>query len=213
MFTIDLLKGERIPLKSRPEGVAIGTLTFVVPIIAAIVMFGFYLNNSIAMSIQKRNIMKYEEKAYELSGAVKLQKSLEKEKSAINSCLSEVSSSIDRHTQWSGILTTLAKHMPDSMVLTRLEVKQRSVTKRVPSKADPEKMMSINIPVRTLHINVCGSAQFDCDRAVKDFKDRLRASPLVGPKLEAIKVSQEFATLEGQEVVCYGIDCVFKAGL
>jgi len=213
MFTIDLLKGDRIPLKSRPEGIAIGALTFGVPVIAAIVMFGFYLSNSIAMSIQKRNITKYEEKTNELSDAVALQKSLEKERSAINSCLSEIGSSIDRHTQWSGVLRTVATHMPDSMILTRLEVKQRSVTKRVPSKADPEKMTNISVPVRTLHIDVCGSPQFDCDQAVKDFKDRLRASAFFGPKLEAIKVSQEFATLEGQQVVCYGIDCVFKAGL
>lgn len=213
MFTIDLLKGEGIPLKSRPEGIAIGALTFVVPVIAAIVMFGFYLSNSIAMSIQKRNITKYEEKTNELSDAVALQKSLEKERSGINSCLSEIWSSIDRHTQWSGVLRTVATHMPDSMVLTRLEVKQHSVTKRVPSKSDAEKMTNISVPVRTLHIDVCGSPQFDCDQAVKEFKDRLRASVLVGPKLEAIKVSQGFATLEGQQVVCYGIDCVFKAGL
>jgi len=213
MFTIDLLKGECIPIKSRPEGIAIGALTFAVPIIAAIVMFGFYLSNSIAMSIQKRDTAKYVKRTDELSDAVKLQKSLEREKNAVGSSLAEVASSISRHAQWSPVLALLAKNIPDSMVLTRLEVKQRSITRKIPSKADPKKKVSISIPVRTLQINVCGSPQSNCDKAVKDFKDDLRFSTLLGPRLEAVKVSQEFDTLDGQDVVSYTIDCVFKPGL
>ena len=213
MFTIDLLKGESIPLKSRPEGIAIGALTFTVPVIAAIVMFGFYLSNSIAMSIQKQDTAKYVKRTDELSDAVKLQKSLEREKNAISSSLAEVASSISRHTQWSPVLALLAKNIPDSMVLTKLEVKQHSVTKKIPSKADPKKKINVSVPVRTLQINICGSPQSNCDKAVKDFKDDLRFSTLLGPRLEAVKVSQEFDTLDGQDVVSYTIDCVFKPGL
>jgi len=213
MFTIDLLKGEAIPIKSRPEGIAIGALTFTVPVIIAIVMFGFYLSNSIAISIEKRDAAKYVKRTDELSDAVKLQKSIEKEKSALSSSLTEVASSISRHTQWSPVLALLAKHMPDSMVLTKLEVKHRSVTKKIPSKADPKKKINVSVPVRTLQINICGSPQSNCDKVVKDFKDSLRFSTLLGPKLEAVKVAQEFNTLDGEDAICYTIDCVFKPGL
>jgi len=213
MFTIDLLKGESIPLKSRPEGIAIGALTFIVPIIIAIIMFGFYVSNSIAMSIEKRDTAKYVKRTDGLSDAVKLQKSLEREKSALSSSLTEVASSISGHTQWSPVLALLAKNIPDSMVLTRLEVKHHSVTKKIPSKADPQKKVNLSVPVRTLLINICGSPQSNCDKAVKDFKDSLRFSTLLGPKLEAVKVAQEFNTLDGGDVICYTIDCVFKPGL
>jgi len=213
MFTIDLLKGECIPAKSRPEGIAIGALTFSVPIIAAIAMFGLYVSNTIAMSIEKRDTAKYEKKADKLSDAVKLQKSLVKEKNAISSSLTEVASSISRHTQWSPVLVLLAKNIPDSMVLTSLKVTQRSVTRKVPNKADLKKSINISVPVRTLHMNVCGSPQFNCDKAVKVFKDSLRFSTLLGPRLETVKVAQEFDTLDGEDVICYTIDCIFKPGL
>jgi hypothetical protein len=213
MFTIDLLKGEAIPIKSGPEGIAVGALTFAVPVIAAIVMFGLYLSNSIAMSIQKRDTAKYVKRTDELSDGVKLQKSLEREKNAISSSLTEVVSSISRHTQWSPVLALLAKNIPDSMVLTSLEVKQRSVTKKIPSKADPKKQVNISVPVRTLQMNICGNPALDCDKAVKDFKDDVRFSTLLEPRLEKVKVAQKFDTLNGQDVICYTIDCVFKPGL
>lgn len=213
MFTIDLLKGEGIPLKSRPEGIAIGALAFGVPIIVGIAMFGFYLSNSVAMSIQRQDITKYTEKTNKLSKAVKLQESLEKEKAAISSSLTEVASSVGRHTQWSPVLATLVRNMPDSMVLTKLGVKQRPVKKRIRSKEDPNKKVTISIPARTLQMNVSLSRQIDYDKAVKDFRDRLFYSSFLAPKLENIRVSQGFDTLEGQDVVSYTLDCIFKPGL
>ena len=213
MFTIDLLKGKAVPPKSRPEGIAIAAITFAVPVIIAIVMFSFYLSNIINISIQKREVVRYKKKIDQLSDALKMQKSFEKEKNVISSCLTEASSSITRHTQWSPVLMTLVENIPDSVVLTSLEVKQRSVKRKVPKKDDPKKMTNISVPVRTLHISVCGRPQTNCDEAVRDFGGRLRSSALLGPKLEDIKVSQGFDILQNQDVVSYKIDCVFKPGL
>jgi len=213
MFTIDLLKGQGLPAKSRPESIAIAAATLAVPVIIAIVMFGLYLRNKIIISVQKQAIANYETKIGGLSDAVELQKSFENEKNAISGCLSEASASLGRHTQWSPVLATLVKNMPDSVVLTELEVKQTSVKRKVPKKDDPKKMIDISVPVRTLRINVCGSPQSDCDKAVRDFRERLRSSTLLGPKLENIRVSQRFGTLESRDVVSYQIECIFKPGL
>jgi len=210
MFTIDLLKGQCIPIKGRPESVAVTAATFAVPVIVAIVMFGFYLSNGVVISVQKQRIVGYEANIDKLSDATELQKSFEQEKKAIGNCLSEVSSAIGRHTQWSPILVTMVKNMPDSMVLTKLEVKEHSVRRKVPKRNDPGKMVDISVPVRTLQMSISGSPQHDCDRAVRDFRNSLRSSSLLGPKLEDIRVSQKSDTLEGQRVVSYEIDCIFK---
>jgi hypothetical protein len=213
MFTIDLLKGQGIPIKSRPCGAAIAAMAFAVPILVAMVMLGFYLGDRIVISAKKQEIVNYEGYINKLSDAVKLQESFEKEKNNINSCLSEALSSAGKHTQWSPILTTVVENMPDSMVLTRLEVKQRSVNKKVPKKEDPNKMADVSVPVSTLQMSVSGRPQADNDKAVKDFKDRLRLSALLAPKLEDIVVSQKSDTFEGQDVVSYEIDCIFKPEL
>ncbi len=213
MFTIDLLKGQGIPKRSRPENIAVVAITFAVPFIIAIVMFGFYLSDRVVISVQKQGIVNYESNIGKLSEAAELQKSFEREKNAINSCLSDVSSAIGKHTQWSDILVNLVRNMPDSVILTELELKQHSIRRKVPAKNDPKSITIITVPVRTLQMNISGSSHYNCDKAVRDFRDRLRFSTLLGPKLEGIVVSQKSDTLDGRDVISYEIDCIFKPQL
>jgi Tfp pilus assembly protein PilN len=211
MFTIDLLKGQGIPIKRKPWGAAIAALAFTVPILAAMAMVGLYFSNRIVINVVNQEIANYEKNIKALSDAVELQKKLETEKNDANSCLSEALSAISKHTQWSPVLITVVENMPDSMVLTRLEVKQGTINKKVPKKDNPQKTIDISIPVNTLNMSVSGGMQADSDKSVKDFKDRLRFSPLLSKKLEDIVISQKTDTVEGKDVVSYDIDCVFKS--
>jgi Tfp pilus assembly protein PilN len=213
MFTIDLLKGQCIPIKSGPEGIVVAAATFVVPVIVTIIALGCYLHTRIVTSIQQYGLITYENKINALSEAVELQESFEKEKIAYSSGLQEVAASIGRHTQWSPVLVELASNMPDSMIMTGLEVKQDSLRQTIPKKDDPQQMVSVSVPVRTLSMNVSGNSQYDCDKAVRDFRDRLRSSDSFGTKLENIRVSQKLDTLGGKDVVSYQIECIFKPDL
>lgn len=213
LFTIDLLKGQGIPIKSKPEGIVVAAAAFVIPAVIAIVMLGWYLSTSASISIQKQKISSYEEKISKLSKAVELYNSFEEEKGAVNNCLSEVSSSIKKHTQWSPVLAMLVKNMPDSLVLKELEVKRRSTKVKVPKKDDPQTMVDVSVPVETLHITVSGNPRNNSDEAVRLFRDRIRSSDLLREKLEDITVSQEFNTPKNRDAVFYDIDCIFKPKL
>ena len=213
MFTIDLLKGRGIPAKSRPRNIAVVAAAVVVPVTIAIAMFGFFLHNRIIISIKKNTIGNYETRISGLSDAIEMQKSFEEEKSIYCNCLSEVLSSLDRHTQWSPVLVTLVENMPDSVMLTALDVKQRSTRMKVRQKDDPAKMIDVFVPVRTLQMKVVGRPKTNCDEAIRDFSELLRSSSLLGPKLENIRISQGLGKIKDQEVVSYQIDCIFKPGL
>jgi len=213
MFTIDLLKGQGIPMKSSPGGIAIAGVTVAVPMTMAIIMFGFYLNDRTQVSIKEQEIVRCQAEIDKLSDAVELQDSLEKKKIVYGNCLSEVKSSISKYIQWSPVLVTIVENMPDSVMLTALEVKQHSVRKKVPKKDNPQEMIEKTVPVRILQMSVSGSPGYDCDKVVRDFRNHLRSSAFLGPKLENIGVSQESETLEGRDVASYEIECVFKTRL
>ena len=212
MFTIDLLKGQGVPVKGRPEGLVVAAVTFAVPLVAAIAMFGFYLSDRIVISVKKQEIVNCQQSIDKLSEATKLQKSFEQERQLINSCLSEVASSLDSHTQWSPVLVTVAENIPDSMVLTELEAKESSIRRKIPKQDDPEIMIEVSVPVRTLKMLVSGTPQQNCDQAVRDFTDRLRLSALLAPRLEDIRISQGVGKLDGADVISYEIHCIFKPG-
>ncbi len=159
MFEIDLLKGQGIPAKSRPENIAIAVVTIVVPVIVAAVMLGYGLHDKILMSINKQRIAHIENKIDGLSEAIKRQQTFASEKQDIDNRLSEVSDVLSggRYIQWSPVLVTVVENMPDSVLLTKLAVKLSSVKRKVPSKDDPEKSVSVSVPVRTLQMNVTGA--------------------------------------------------------
>jgi hypothetical protein len=213
MFTIDLLKGQGLPMKSRPTGVAISAVAIAVPLIVAMVMLGVYLRNRIIISIEKQKIARCEADIGKLADTVKQQESFERDRSVYSNCLSEVKSCIGGYTQWSPVLAVVAENMPDSVVLTGLDVKQHSIKKKVPKKGDPEKTVDVEVPVRTLRISVSTKTQANSDEAVRNFRARLLSPALLGPKLENINVSQESGAVSGESVVIYQIDCIFKPGM
>ncbi|HUV62522.1 MAG TPA: hypothetical protein VMW24_01425 [Sedimentisphaerales bacterium] len=210
LFTIDLLNGRALPLKGKPGGLAVIAVSATVPIAVAIGLIGLYLHNNTAVAAKEKEIAHYQAEIGKLSEAVQLKAALEKEKNACKNYLSDVSSSIKRHTQWSPILTTLIENMPDSVVLTNIEVEQKSVKKKVPKPDDPQKTVEIDVLVKTLRLRVSSGSQRNCDEAIRDFRDRLRASAILGPRLENIAVAQESETRQGHDVVSYEISCVFK---
>lgn len=212
MFTIDLLKGQAIPLKSKPGSLAIIVMTVAIPVTIAAGMLSFYQRNKIIVSVKEQEIAKCQAEIDKLSDAVELKKALEKKKIAYGSTLSEVKSSIKRHTQWSPVLTTLMENIPDSVVLNSLAVEHNTVKKKAPKKDNPNKMVEIDVLVRTLRLSVVGGYQTNSDAVVRDFRDRLRSSEFLGPRLENIGVSQKSETRNGQEVVSYEISCVLKQG-
>jgi Tfp pilus assembly protein PilN len=185
MFTIDLLKGKAIPLTGMPGGLAIMAMAALAPIAAALGMFTLYQNNQIAVSVREKEIATFEAEIGKLSGAVELQDALQKEKMLYGRCLSEVKSSISSHKQWSPVLTELMENIPDSVMLTSLEIKH----------------------------GVSGGQQSNPDEAVKDFMNRLWACDTLRSKLEKIGHSQEHIELDGQQLISYEISCVFKPGL
>jgi len=213
MFTIDLLNGQGIPPKATPGGLAIIVITVLVPIAAAVGMFFMYQNNVETLSAKEKEIKRYETEISKYSSDVKMKNALEKEKRTYAKYLSEVKSSLKKHTQWSPVLTTLMQNIPDSVILTSLEIEHDSVRKSVPKKDDPKKKIEIDVPVRILKLGVAGGEPGDSDQDVQDFMGSLLASDTLGPKLEKIGHSQESRVINGDDVISYEISCFFKPGL
>jgi Tfp pilus assembly protein PilN len=212
MFNIDLLKGEGLPEKGKARNMLVVAIASAVPVIAAIVMFGFYLHEKIEISILSRQVVQEQKNIEELSDAVaKLQK-LEKEKADYGIRIAEVNKAINRHTQWSPILATVVANIPESVVLTTIEVKtkQGSMKIKAPTEDDPKKTKTISVNIPTLKMSVVALMQSNSNEDIRDFRSKLLASDTLGPKLENITVSQRQIKLSSLDVVSHEINCIFK---
>lgn len=213
MFKIDLLKGQAIPIKSKPGGIAVMAGAIAIPVVAVIILVNSFLTGSVSLAVGKQQIVSYSNQTEKLADAVAMQKSFEEEKSAQYSYLSEISANIGRHLQWTPILVTVVESMPDTMVITSLEVKRDSVKRQIPKKGDPTKMVDANVLVKRMLISVTGDPSQNHDESVKRFCQRMRFSEVLGPMIDNISVNQKARKNKGKDELSYEIDCVFKPDL
>lgn len=213
MFEIDLLKGQGIPEKRGPETLVAVAVTVAIPIVIGLVMIGCFITDKVAISVRQQQLAVCEKRIENLSGAVELQDLFEGKKKNLDTCFSEVASSIARHSQWTDALMTIAENMPTSMMLTELSVNEKTVKVKRPRPGKPKELVQVSIPTRTLRMDISANSSYSSDRAVREFRDSLRFSKTLGPLLEDIRISQKTGNLNGQNVVLYGIECIFKPQL
>jgi Tfp pilus assembly protein PilN len=209
-YTIDLLKGEGLPIQSRPGGVVFACLLVVVPLLVGIGAVRVYMDGEVVIAIQKHQLSKLEAGIEVLSGAVQKKQAMEKEKAQAARMLSDVKSALGGRTQWSPTLASLVESLSDTLVLTKLEARQGTTRGKVPAKDDPARKIEVSIPVRELKICVCGKDKESSSEAVRKLQESLRSCPTIGPMLDTITVSQDATTLESQQAALYELNCVFK---
>jgi hypothetical protein len=209
-YTIDMLKGEGLPIRSRPGGIVFACLVVVVPFLAGFGAMSVYLDSDVVITIQKQQASRLGMAVEALSNAVHKREALEREKMEAACVLSEVKTSLGGRTQWSPTLASIVESLSDTLVLTKLEARQDTVRIKVPAKDDPTKKIDASVPVRALKICVCGKDKESSSEAVRRVQENLRSAPAIGPLLDTITVSQDATTLDGHEAVLYELNCVFK---
>ncbi len=207
MHTIDLLRGQGIPAKTTLGSVGMIIVIITVPILTAAWMVDRYIQNKTDIEIKQQAISTEQATIDKFAGAVKFKDSLEKEQSAINSKLSEVSSCLGRYIQWSPVLVTLAENMPRGMIMNGLRAESTIDRQRVAGEKDPKSTVK-----RTLVIDISGTERRDYGDEIANYSRRLKSSSVLGPKLEKIEFSQKPGSTGEINTVSYTMNLMFKFG-
>jgi Tfp pilus assembly protein PilN len=212
MHTIDLLRGQGIPVKTTLGSAAMVVVMVVVPIFAVAGMADRYLQNKTEIGIKQQAITVEQKTIEEFADDVKYRESLQKQQDVVNSKLSEVSSSLGNYIQWSAVLETLARYMPAQMVMSSLRAESTSERQQVPSKNDPKRTVNVTILKRRLVLDISGTEMRDYGDVVQAYANRLKSSPVLSPKLEGIEVSQKPGSSGDANTVSYTMNLKFKSG-
>ena len=212
MFTIDLLKGSGVPVKSGPVGLAVAIGSFALPVFIAIALVGSFITNKVKISVAENELRALESKisSREVEQAVRGQQMLRIEKENLQSSLKEVSFAIRTHVQWSPILETIIRNIPETMILKAIEVKEESRKIKRPKEDDPEKTVDVTIPIRTLHLSMAGIVNVNYDNEVRTFRNSLMDDEHLGSRLEDITVAQELDRVNEKDIISYEIYLIFK---
>jgi Tfp pilus assembly protein PilN len=207
-----LLRGQGIPPKATFGTVAMVIVIVAVPILAAAVLLDRYLGNREVIAIDQQAIAKAQETIDRFAADVKFREQVERQQSGIDARLKEVESCLGDYVQWSPVLMDLVENMPADMVMNKLAAETRRSRERVVKDNDPNRPVTVNVTRRTLVLEISGITTGSYDGVVRDYGERLRKSPVLGPRLESIVPSQKAGQVGDDKTVSYTMNLIFKAG-
>jgi hypothetical protein len=207
MHTIDLLRGQGIPAKTTLGSALMIVVIIAVPVLVAAWMVDRYIQDETDIGIKQQAIAKQQETIVQFADAVKNKETLLKKEKAIRSKLSEVSSYIGRHIQWSPVLITLVENMPRGMVMNELRADSTIERQRAAGENEPKSTIK-----RKLVIDISGTERRDYNDDIERYSKRLKSSSELGPKLEKIEFAQKHGTTGDINTVSYTMNLMFKPG-
>jgi hypothetical protein len=208
MFTIDLLKGEGLPVKSKPILIIRNSIPFLILLIVAVTMAGMYVSNSVVLNRLDTKLSTYAE-SKEFSEVEKFIEQSNARRNEMNGVLKEVSASISAHKPWSQIMIEVVENLPDSLALNKLEIQRQP--NREKAKDNDGKPIDITWYKYTMQIGTESDRGFEANAVIEEFVQKLKASQILAPKIDEITVvSKQASNKDNDKHINFQIDCVFK---
>ena len=212
MFTVDLLKGSGLPLRSSPGKAALGAIPFIVPVLIGAVLVVQYFYTNAIMAATRHNTDRMQTAIQEYAGDIA---EYEQQTAAIartRQRLAEVSTAIGRHLQWSDVLRALTESLPEGIAVKNIELKRNATRTKVADKNDPQILIPKTIIKRTLVVAVYGSPGTATDAAVQTYLTNLAASPVLDALAHDMRITSRYEEdIDDKKASVYEIECPITA--
>jgi len=98
------------------------------------------------------------------------------------------------------------------MFMSGLRAESTSERQRLTKDNKSGRAVNVTVYKRKLVLDISGSELRDYGEVVQRYSNRLKASPVLGPKLENIEFSQKPGTAGDLNTVSYTMNLIFKSG-
>lgn len=182
MHKIDLLKGQGLPVKTTIGSVFFAALIFVVPLLIAAAMVGFYLTNKTEIGITTSQIERLDKIIADSEPNASKTEKMRKELNYYATRLNEVAKCVKTYVQWTPVLIDIVKDKPEQMVMKRLEVVNDDKSS-VKKNNDPNKPLVLKIPQRKMTLEINGDGMGDYNLTVQEYQNKLRMESSLQPDI------------------------------
>ncbi len=210
MFTIDLLKGQGLPRKSRPIVIALAAVPLLIPVLAVFATAACWQFNyqeiASKKSIINDNLKKVAECQADLDAYMQTQRKI----TEIHQQFGDVARALNFRIQATPLLTDMVAAIPDSLILTGLEMPRSDLRKKV---AD-EKTQNVTyqtVVQRKIKLSVAGPSNPSTDQSVQTYIQSLRQSAAISRVAQDIGIAaRKAAQIDDQPMSIYEIECMLK---
>ena len=201
MFTIDLLKGRGKPTIKYQGTLLLYITAMVVPVIILLVFTGQYFIAKAAIPSVQSQIKSVDRQIASSKSHIDYHNKINNQITLFNDCMGELAFALNQQTIWTPIITAIVGNMPDEVIMEEMSAKSRNFTERVPSKEDPDKIISINRIKRVVGMTFSAPLNSGSDLSMQKYIWKLRD---IG--LDASMKNQEIAEENNSKVKKYQIE-------
>ena len=210
MYQINLLKASP-KTESHWASILLTGIAFIVPLVLAFVISIAYFNDKASLVTLDEKIGDYEFQLREMDESKKRVDNVVLAIQKKTASLSDVGEVLGRHTQWSDILFAITENLPETLVLNKLDVLHRKITRSVPRRYGDKKKINISIPERTLVISLYSVSENGNDDAVRNLQKNLIESEVFKRFVKDVVIAvREPDNIEGRDVVRYELNCILR---
>lgn len=207
MFTIDLLKGKGLPLKSKPVMVAIAVVPVLIPLLTTTVMAVCCLQNRTVMQTQNNIIQDNQQKTMTYTDDLKLYHSVNNQIAEYQTRLKQIDRALSFRIQMTPLVIELISSLPDSLTITKFDL-ARNQERKKETDAETGNASYVTAIQRKLKLSVGGTANTTTDQAAEQYVQLLRNSKSLTDLFSDVQiVSRSNGTLDGRNCAFYEIEC------
>jgi hypothetical protein len=208
MFTIDFMKGQGLPKKSRPVDAAVFAVAVAGCALVLCVVGVQYFCNAMELRSKEQTLANAEAKLKDGAGEKGSRVSADADIAVYKQGRGEIASSIGRYVQWTPVLRDLAETLRPAMLVNELSVLRTVKKVKVTSVKDAEKKVDYEIINRILKGDIYEFVSEDNDVEVKKYLASLRRCEW----LENVYLAESGdAEYDGKSVKNHIINCMLSS--
>ena len=121
MFTIDLMKGQGLPVKTDIKTMTATGIAFSIPFILLLLMAGSFFYSRIVIKTQTYSLREHQTRFDRLKPELEQGKTQKAEQEKITLCLTETDEVLSKYVQWTQLMMLLSEHLPPEIFIKSSE--------------------------------------------------------------------------------------------
>lgn len=210
LYTIDLLQGGGLPLRSRPGKVALMLIPMLIPFFAGGLIAATWQHREAVIKTEVAAVEHDKEQLKRFQQDLDTYKIRKKQILDLQHRLRAVNGMLETEMTVSPILLELVRTLPETVYFQDVELEYKPESKREKDK-ETKKKTYIRIVQRSLNLTLAGPGRIESDQAVDRYISDLRENDTLKNLISEIGiVSRYTGRIDDQEQVFFKIECQLK---
>ena len=210
MFSIDLLKGQRLPQKLDIKKSILKAVPVLIPLLAMGAVAASYQHGRTTLAHHRKAIQSNQQEIDQYRKDVLEYNKIDSRIKDMEKCRKDITKALSFRVQSSDIFVELVQNLPEQIFIYEINMDRNSVKEKIQQEGSAAVKQRLVVR-RQMKLVLCGYDANQSDAAVQEYVSKLEQSPLLSDIFVEIKpAARQQGEVDGRPAVFYKINCLLQ---